>query len=158
MAAYGTIAGTQALLPAVGLFGVAGAPTEAQALQWLDEGAAIINRSLASAGYAVPVVAGATVYAELTALNNLYAAAYVLLSQGLDTATGGEEQRSELWLNRFDARLAALVAADLTGVGATVATTSAVAPRRRARFVQLKRIDGYSAPHDDVTADYDMDN
>ena len=157
MASYGTIAGTQALLPAVGLFGMTGAPTNEQAQQ-LDEGAAIINRSLASAGYAVPVAAGAVVYAELTALNNLYAGAYVLLSQGMDTATGGEENRSTVWLERFSSQLAGLVSADLTGVGATVATTSAVAPRRRARFVQLKRVDGYSAPHDDVTTDYDMDN
>jgi hypothetical protein len=156
--AYGSTAGVQALLPVVGTLGVASVPTLAQVTTWLAEGDAIINRSLASAGYAVPVASGAIVYAELTALNNLYAAAYVVQSRGLDTVQGTDENRSDAWLERFNTQLAALVASDLTGVGATVATATAVAPRRRARFVQLKRVDGYSAIHDDVSADYDMDN
>ncbi len=155
---YGSVTGVQALLPAVGWYGTGTTPTTEQLTAWLNEGAAQIDRSLAAGGYAVPVSSGATVYAELTALNNLYAAAYVLLSQGLDTATGGEEQRSAVWFQRFSEQLTALASADLTGVGATIATTSTTAPRRRARFVQLKRVDGYSAPHDDVDANREMDN
>ena len=155
---YGSTAGVQALLPAAGWYGNGTTPTSEQLTAWLNQGAAQIDRVLAAGGYTVPVDSSATVYAELTALNNLYAAAYVLLSQGLDTATGGEEQRSAVWLERFNAQLTALAASDLTGVGATIATATTTAPRRRARFVQLKRVDGYSAPHDDVDADRELDN
>jgi hypothetical protein len=156
--AYGSTSGVQALLPVVGTLGVASVPTLAQVTTWLAEGDAIINRSLASAGYAVPVAAGAIVYAELTALNNLYAAAYVVQARGFDTVQGTDENRASAWLERFNTQLAALVSSDLTGVGATLAPATATAPRRRARFVQLKRVDGYSAPHDDISTDYDMDN
>jgi len=156
--AYGSTAGVQALLPVVGTLGVASVPTLAQVTTWLAEGDAIVNRSLASAGYAVPVAAGAIVYAELTALNNLYAAAYVVQARGFDTVQGTDENRAAAWLERFNTQLAALVGSDLTGVGATLAPATATAPRRRARFVQLKRIDGYSAVHDDISTDYDMDN
>jgi hypothetical protein len=156
--AYGSTAGVQALLPVVGTLGVASVPTLAQVTTWLAEGDAIVNRSLASAGYAVPVAAGAIVYAELTALNDLYAAAYVVQARGFDTVQGTDENRANAWLERFNTQLAALVGSDLTGVGATLAPATATAPRRRARFVQLKRIDGYSAVHDDISTDYDMDN
>lgn len=154
--AYGSADGVAALIPAVGAVGVDTTPTATHVAAWLAQGAAVIDRHLASAGYTVPVASTATLYPELTALNNLYAAAYALLAYGVDTASGEQDSRSAVWLDRFQAQLTALVSADLTLAGATVATTT-TAPRRRARFVQVKRVDGYSAPHDDISADYDMD-
>lgn len=146
--AYGTAAGVQAMLPAVGRLGGSSVPTAAQVAAWLDQGAAVINRHLAAAGYAVPVASTATCYAELTALNELYAAAYTVLARGLDTVQGSDENRSDTWLKRFDEQLAALVAGGLPDVPQATATATT---RRRARFVQVKKVDGYSAPHDDDT-------
>ena len=146
--AYGTAAGVTAMLPAVGRLGGSSTPTAAQVTAWLDQGAAVINRHLAGAGYAVPVLASATCYAELTALNELYAAAYVVQARGLDTVQGTDENRSEQWLTRFYAQLTALVTGGLPDVPTATATATT---RRRVRFTQVKRVDGYSAVHDDDT-------
>ena len=81
---------------------------------------------------------------ELTALNNLYAAAYALRSRGLDSATGETETRADVWLRQFNEQLADLVSSDLTGVGVTLATTTG-GRRPRLRSTQLRRVDGYSA-------------
>ena len=150
--AYGSTAGVSALLPAIGTLGVASTPTSAQVTEWLAQGASTIDRALAGAGYTVPVLATATCYGELTALNNLYAAAYAMMARGLDTVQGTDENRSQVWLEMFRSDLAALAASTLADVPA--ATTPAAAGRR-IRFTQLKRVDGYSAPHDDDT---DMDS
>lgn len=148
--AYGSTSGVQALLPAIGALGASSVPTSTQVTAWLGEGSAAIDRALSGAGYTVPIAASATVYPELTALANLYAAAYAAIARGLDTVQGTEENRAETWLTRFRAGLAALAASDLTGVGGTLATPTS-STRRRLRMTQLKRVDGYSAPHDDDT-------
>ncbi len=148
MANYGSTTGVQALLPVLGTLSGSTTPTSTQVSTWLDEGAAVINRSIATAGYSVPVAASATCYAELTALNNLYAGAYAIMARGLDAVSGNEENRAETWLDRFNAQLAALVASDLAALGCTLAPAPATSNRRRLRTTQIKRADGYSAPHD----------
>jgi len=142
---YGTVAGVQAITPTLGTFGSATVPTSSQVTAWLGEGAATINRTLATAGYSVPVASGAAVYAELTALNNLYAGAYALRARGIDTGTGEEESRDVVWMREFTQRLASLAASDLTALGVSV---QAGRPRRRIRTLQARRIDGYSGRHE----------
>lgn len=153
--AYGTIAGVEALLPGMGsAYTSASTPLAPELTSFLDQGHAVINRKIAAAGYAVPVGSGAGVYPELTALNNLYAAAYALRSRGLDSATGETETRADVWLRQFNEQLADLVSSDLTGVGVTLATTTG-GRRPRLRSTQMRRIDGYSAVHEGETYPYD---
>ena len=149
--AYGSTTGVQALLPALGTLGNNTTPTSTQVTAWLSQGASIIDRHLAGAGYTVPVSASATVYGELTALNDLYAAAIAAQARGLDTVTGTEENRSATWLERFYSQLDNLTTMPLVGVPLANGGT---ATRRRLRMTQLQRVDGYSTPHDDDT---DMD-
>lgn len=155
MANYGSTAGVQALLPVLGTLSGSTTPTSTQVGTWLDEGAAVINRSIATAGYVVPVGSGAVVYPELTALNNLYAAAYCLIARGLDAVSGSEETRSQQWLDRFNTQLTALVSSNLVALGCTLAPTPATSNRPRLRTTQIKRVDGYSAVWE---SDTDLDN
>ena len=142
---YGSVSGVSALIPVVGTFGTSSTPTSAQVTEWLAQGSAKVDRALSSAGYSVPVSSSASVYAELTALANLYAAALVLSARGLDSANGEAENRSDVWLKRFSDDLASLAASDLTALGVSSSSTSGVnAGRRRIRTLQLRRIDGYS--------------
>lgn len=151
---YGTVQGVEALLPGMGsAYAAAAVPVAADVTAFLDQGYSLINRKLAAAGWAIPVGSGAAVYAELTALNNLYAAAYALQSRGLDTVTGEGESRSDTWLKRFEAQLSDLCSSDLSGVGATKATTAGTSPRLRSR--QLRRVDGYSAVQESATYPHD---
>jgi hypothetical protein len=147
---YGTVAGVQAITPTLGAFGGSTVPTSSQVTSWLEEGAATINRALATAGYSVPVASGAVVYAELTALNNLYAGAYALRARGIDTGTGEEESRDVVWLREFTQRLMELASSDLTALGVTAVTGR---PRRRIRTLQARRIDGYSGRHEGSTTE-----
>ena len=142
--AYGSISGASALVPAANELGATSTPTSAQLVSWLAQGSAKIDRVLSSAGYSVPVSNAATAYQELEALANLYAAAYILIARGMDSSNGEAENRSDVWLERFDSDLKALVGSDLTRLGVTV-VTSTTAPRSRVRTLQLRRIDGYSA-------------
>lgn len=151
---YGTIAGVEALLPGMGsAYGATAIPGGGGIQSWLDQGAAIINRKLAAAGWVVPVGSSVALYAELTALNNLYAAAYALQARGLDTISGEGESRSDVWLERFNAQLSDLCSSNLAGVGATPTTTTGHSPRLRTR--QMRRIDGYSATYEGATYPYD---
>lgn len=115
---------------------------------WLDEGASVINRTLAGAGYTVPVLGTAACYDELAGLNNLYAAAMAARARGLDTVTGSNEDRSSVWLTEFFDRLTVLSTSTLADVPVT---TTATTTRGRFRMTQIKRVDGYSASHDDDT-------
>jgi hypothetical protein len=152
--AYGTTAGVSALLPAIGALDATSVPTSAQVTTWLGEGSSQINRSLAGAGYTIPVASTATVYPEIAGLANLYAAAQAAIARGLDTVQGTDENRAETWLERFRVQLSALSASDLTTVGIPLAVQpSGTAKRRRFRTTQVKRVDGYSAPYDDPWVD-----
>ena len=148
--AYGTTAGVEALVPAVGLFYGDTLPTREQVEAWLDQGAAVINRTLSGAGYVTPVANTSAVYPELTALNELYAAAYVVMARGLDTVSGQNENRSGVWMQQFQDRLDALAATALPDVPTTGATSTA---SRRFRTTAVKRVDGYSRVWDDVDVD-----
>lgn len=158
--AYGSTAGVQALLPAIGTLSGSTVPTTNQVTSWLAEGSARIDRALASAGYTVPVSASAVVYPELTGLANLYGAAQTAIARGLDTVQGSEENRAEIWMERFAEQLTNLAESDLTAVGVPIAVqASGTAKKRRLRFTQLKRVDAYSAKYDtDYTYPDEMDN
>ena len=143
--AYGSVSGVSALIPVVGTLGTSSTPTSAQVTEWLAQGSARIDRALSSAGYSVPVATSAAVFAELTALANLYGAAHVLSARGLDSANGEVENRSDAWLERFNAELTSLAASDLSALGVPSAPTTGVnAGRRRVRTLQLRRVDGYA--------------
>jgi hypothetical protein len=144
--AYGTVAGASALVPAQTISTLT-APSTAQVTTWCAEADAIINRTIAGAGYTVPVSAGTTLYTELVGLSNLYAAAYILRAVGIDTSSGNQEDRSEVWLEDFRTRLHSLAASNLAALGATALPASSNR-RRRVRTLQLRRIDGYSARHE----------
>ena len=142
---YGDFLGVDALLPGAHL-GDLSTPDEPNIMQWLKEGAAEIDVALSAAGYVVPVSPGGIVFTRLTALNNLYAAAYTLRARGLDVLVGETEMRSDIWLREFRDGLAALVASDLTGVGVSLRQTSS-SPRHGIRTTQMRRVDGYSGAH-----------
>lgn len=146
--AYGSTAGVQALLPALGTLGAGTLPTAAQVSAWLAQGAAIIDRHLTGAGYTVPVPSTATVYDELAALNDLYASAIAAQARGLDTVQGSEENRSSQWLERFYSQLRELAGTNLPDMTRVDGTSQTY---RRFRTTQIKRVDGYSAPYDDDT-------
>ena len=153
--AYGTTAGATALVPTLTI-STNSKPTTAQVTAWLAEADAIIDRTVAGAGYAIPIASGTTLYTELAGLSNLYAAAYVLRAVGVDTATGVEEDRSEIWLRSFHDRLQSLSASDLTALGAAAnGTGTAVQRRRRIRTLQLRRVDGYSATYEASETGYE---
>ena len=140
--AYGTAAGVAARIPSVGLT-VLSTPDTGQVDTFLLQGAAQIDRKLAGAGYATPVLATALLYPELVALNELYAAAQSLRARSLDSISGTGEMRSDVWMREFAAQLNDLVRSDLTGAGVTQATVTGVR-LQRVRGTQLRRIDGYS--------------
>lgn len=153
MATYGSPSGVNALVPS---WDGSTSPTAAQVTAWLGEGYAKINRAIAGAGYTVPVDDDAAAVDELTGLENLYAAAYLLRSQAIDTASGQTEERSEVWLRDFYSQLADLVASDLTLVGASLVADSTSSRRRRIRTLQMRRVDGYSGRQIVVTDDMDF--
>lgn len=142
--AYGTTEGVAARVPSLRI-GQAAAPDEVQVLQWLGEGTAWIDRTLAASGYTVPVLAvnAPTLHVELVAIAEQYAAAQALRARGLDSLTGASEERSTILMREVTQRLAGLAQQDLTYMGAIV-QVSANRANRRLRSVQIRRIDGYS--------------
>jgi len=152
MASYGSETGVEALLPAIGDFDGSSTVTTTELTAWLEQGYARINRVLAGQGYSTPVAASAAVYDELTALNNLYAAAQVLRAYGLDTATGEEENRSDRWLREFWRSLKELAGSDLTTAVVLRLTSK---KRRRVRSMQVRRVDGFSGAYEGDVEEYD---
>ena len=145
--AYGSTAGVSALLPVIGALGATSTPTSVQVSTWLTEASAIIDRHVTGAGFAVPVASSATIYSELGALANLYAAAQAVMARSVDNLSGESEDRATMWLERFYAQLKEIAGADLSMLGATVlpAPATAGSGRRRIRTLQMRRVDGYSA-------------
>lgn len=140
---YGSTSGVAALVPTLAVLD-GETPDSYQVDQWLAQGAAYIDTHLSAAGYATPVSSTAAAYPELTAINELYAAAMGIRARGLDTMQGLTESRSDVWLREVRERLKDLTTMDLTAVGVQQTTTTAV-KRQRLRSVQVRRIDGYSA-------------
>lgn len=154
MATYGSADGVLAIVPALGSITNETTPTSDQVTAWLAEGHSEINRFLSAAGYVVPVSASADLYSSLTAMNNLYAAAYALRARGMDLTQGENELRSDQYLKDFYSRLKGLGNMDLTAMGLTQRAAPAKR-RQRLRSVQLRRRDGYSALNGSTEAAYD---
>lgn len=157
MAGYGSVAGVEALVPAVAGagFDASSTPTSTEIDTWLDEAYALINAALSGAGYSIPVSAAAGAYALLTALENLYGAAYTLRAYGMETHHDEQENTSEIYLKDFHRRLKDLTLMDLTGMGVTLRpVTSSKTRIRRLRSLQVRRIDGYSARYGPERNDY----
>lgn len=150
--AYGTEMGVRARIPGLGVSAVS-TPDSSQISTWLEQGSALVDRVLSGGGYAVPVPGDATVYAELTALAEQYAAAHALRARGLDTLTGEGEARSDVWLREVMTTLREMANSDLTGLGVSQARVEGVR-RQRIRTTQLRRIDGYSATYETATRAY----
>jgi len=145
MSTYGDADGVSGLVPT---WDGSTNPTLEQVQAWEEEAYAEINLALANAGYSQPVDDSAAIYPRLRGLENLYAAAYLLRALAIDTASGEGEERSEVWLADFYARLGVLTASNLALLGVTVAvTTTANTGRRRIRTLQMRRVDGYSDPY-----------
>lgn len=145
--AYGSTAGVSALLPVIGTLSGTSTPTSSQVSTWLVEASAIIDRHVTGAGFSAPVAASATLYSELGALANLYAAAQSVMARSIDNLSGEPEDRATMWLERFYAQLKDIAGSDLSMLGATVlpAPATAGSGRRRVRTLQMRRVDGYSA-------------
>lgn len=151
MATYGSTAGVEAFFPRIGAFSGTTTPTSAQVGAWLVEAYAKINRAIASAGYSTPVGASAALYPELAGLENLYAAAYVLRTQAIDTTSGESEERSEVWLADFYRQLKDLVGSNLSLLGLTPLPSTTPSRRRGLRTLQMRKVDGYSRGSTDET-------
>lgn len=154
MASYGSVDGVAAIVQNL-TPSASSHPTSDEITAWLEQGCAVINRYIATAGYSVPVGSGAALHHELVALNNLYAAAYTKRSQEVDAQTGEEEKRSEIWLREFHAQLSELAASNLAAMGATPLPSTTPGRRRRIRTLQLRRVDGYSGAYEGAAAGYD---
>lgn len=154
---YGSTVGVAAIVPAAataGGFSATTTPTSTQVTTWLGEGYSIIHQYVSAAGYTVPVGASADAYPSLTALENLYAAAYTLRARGMDVVSGSNENKSETMLEDFFTRLKVLVSQDLTALGVTVRTSPRV-QRRRVRSGQWRKVDGYSGTYSGTIPAYD---
>lgn len=148
MAMYGDVEGVQALLPNITIDDES-KPSESEVEGWLTESYAIINLYIGSANYVAPVVEATApqAYSIVTALNNLYAAAYVLRAQAIDTASGEGEERSEVWLADFWTRLEGFVNRNLSLLGVPVVPASTSSRPRRINSLQSRKIDGYARGH-----------
>lgn len=144
MATYGSVQGVEALVPEIGMIDNGTTPTSFQVDVWLAEAYAKINRAIANAGYSTPVGSTAALYPELTGLENLYGAAYVVRARGIDTASGEAEKVSDRWLAEFRETLSDLAASNLALLGASALPSTTTTRRRRLRTLQMRRIDGYS--------------
>lgn len=144
---YGSVAGVEAIVPALGTLDSSSTPTSTQVTAWLAEGYAKINAALSAAGYSIPVSA-ADALPLLRSLENLYGAAYALRARGMEISHDEEELRSETYLRDFRNQLLDLTKQDLTALGVTLRPASNPAQRRRRlRSLQIRRIDGYSAAY-----------
>ena len=154
MATYGSESGVEAIVPALGEIDTTTTPNTAQLAVWLAEGYSVINQHIAAAGYVIPVLASAALYPSLTALNDLYGAAYALRARGIEPATGQKEAISETYLKDFYDRLEELVKQDLTALDVPLRPVASL-KRRRIRSMQLRRTDGYSGVFEGATTAYD---
>lgn len=144
--AYGSVAGVEAIVPSIAPVTSLSIPTDGQVTTWLAEASAIIDATLGGAGYVTPASGSAAIYPLLTALENLYGAAYALRSLGVDLVSGDQQTTSEVYLEDFFNRLKMLMKGDLTSSGLTLVPQAS--RRRGVRSVQLRRVDGYSEAYE----------
>lgn len=113
--AYATIEMVKALCPH--LFNQTNAPTDPDVRLWLDEGAAIIDGTLSSKSYTVPVTKTASAWPILRNLNALYAASMAEFSKLVASTSAGAQTRGELLEKRFWDRLDRITRMDLSAMG-----------------------------------------
>ncbi len=113
--AYSTIEMVKALCPH--LFNQLNAPTDPDVRLWLDEGAAIIDGTLSSKGYSVPVAKTAKAWPILRNLESLYAASMAETSKLVASTSAGAQTRAESLEKKFDRRLEKLMLMDLSAMG-----------------------------------------
>lgn len=98
-------------------FGTSTSPDATSVGAWLSSGCAVIETKLTGWGYSVPPAATTAVYAWLSDLNTLYAAARAELSRVNITIGPGERTRGQLFNEMFWAQLEKLNEQDLTNAG-----------------------------------------
>ena len=155
MATYGNESGVEAINSHyIGGYSTSSTPTSQAVGVWLTQGYAALNMALKRAGYTTPVTSSAApeVYAMLTRLNDLYAAACAEQATNISTAGPGEETRSEKLWKEYKDGLADLVAGDGTLLGLTLASTDTTPVRPRIRSLQMRHYDGFAINADEVSA------
>jgi len=108
--------------PATG-FGTSTSPTLANVNSYLSSGCGIIESTLSSKGYDVPVAEGTAARDWLRNLNMLYAAGMAELTRINITLTPGERTRGQVFLDMFWKQLAEFTKMDLTTLGVTRGST-----------------------------------
>jgi len=108
--------------PATG-FGTSTSPTLANVNSYLSSGCGIIESTLSSKGYDVPVAEGTAARDWLRNLNMLYAAGMSELTRINITLTPGERTRGQVLLDYFWKQLGQFTALDLTTMGVTRSTS-----------------------------------
>ena len=149
--AYGSVTGVARINSHLaGGYSVSSTPTAAAVTEWLEQGNAAVDMTLAKAGYSIPVASTAAVYPVIVRLNNLYAAACA--EQSTNIGLGDAETRSnKLWAQYKD-ELASLLDGDLTLVGLSRANTAPA--MRYMRSKELRRRDGYAHRFDEGNTEY----
>lgn len=99
-----------------------GVPEATVVQNWIDEGAALIDARLTSAGYSAPVSSSAAAYKLFRHCNALYAACIVEMSRGTSQTAAAETGRSFNFCDRFERNLNSLLAMDLSGLGVSVSS------------------------------------
>lgn len=106
------------------LFNQSNPPTNPEVQLWINEGAAIIDAELTSAGYSVPVATSAAGYEVFRNLNYYYAAAMCEQSRLVSRGSPEKKTRGEELEDWFWKRLDKVMARDLTSMG--VSHTSSI--------------------------------
>lgn len=94
-------------------------PTLTEVNVFLSSGCSIIETTLASKGYSIPVLSSATAYDWIKQLNTFYAVAQAEMSRTNVITGPGERTRSQQFSTMFESGLDRLVQMDLTVMGVT---------------------------------------
>ena len=86
---------------------------------WLSSGCGVLESTLASMGYSVPVATDTVLWSWLRHLNTLFAAAYAEMSRVNTTISAGERTRGQIYLAQFNDSLKNLQNMNLSAMGAT---------------------------------------
>lgn len=111
------------LLASSSTFTASTVPTQAAVNSYLSSGCGILESTLQSKGYTVPVASGTAARDWLRNLNMLYAAGMSELTRINITLTPGERTRGQVLLDYFWKQLGQFTALDLTTMGVTRSTS-----------------------------------
>lgn len=95
-------------------------PGSAQLIRFMSSGCAIINATLKSKGYGVPVASTSTVYDWLADVEANYVAYRAEMSRSSPRSAAGERTRADMFRRVFETELEALTNLDLTQMGLTL--------------------------------------